>query len=148
MMMTRPYVALMLPLALAACSGGEQKAEAPATEAAATEEAPLNAAQRAYTEANDRMHSAMASSIPADADEAFVRGMIPHHQGAIDMARIVLEHGSDPENKALAEAIIRAQEAEIAQMRAWLEAKGHAADAPAAAASPDTPVSSDPHAGH
>lgn len=144
--MTRLFAALVLPLALAACSGGQNDA-APTTEAAVTAtDADLNPAQAAYAEANDRMHAAMGSSIPADADEAFVRGMIPHHQGAIDMARIVLEHGSDPENKALAEGIIRAQEAEIAQMRAWLEAKGLDPDAPAGG--PDTPVSSDPHAGH
>ncbi len=109
-------------LTLAGCSDWVPDPEAArrdAQHAPTPDRSAMNPAQRAYAEANDRMHSAMGSNIPADADVAFVQGMIPHHQGAIDMARIVLEHGTDPENQALARAIIANQEAEIAGMRAW-----------------------------
>jgi uncharacterized protein (DUF305 family) len=52
-------------------------------------------------------------------DRAFIDQMIPHHQGAIRMARRELADGKDGDLKTMANAIIRAQTAEIAQMRAW-----------------------------
>jgi len=50
--------------------------------------------------------------------------MIPHHQGAIDMAKVVLEFGKNAETRKLAGEIIAAQEKEIAMMKAWLKQRG------------------------
>lgn len=63
------------------------------------------------------MHEGMMME---DADVAFACGMIAHHQGAIDMAEVLLEHGDDPQMRALAEEIIAAQGPEIERMTAWL----------------------------
>ncbi|RKE85999.1 hypothetical protein DFO46_2803 [Rhizobium sp. AG855] len=79
---------------------------------------------KAFQEANEKMHKDMAVPLTGNADVDFVRGMIPHHQGAIDMAKIVLEHGKDPEIRKLAEGVIKAQEGEIAMMKDWLSKNG------------------------
>ena len=78
----------------------------------------------AYQSINDQMHSAMSIEFTGDADIDFVRGMIPHHEGAVEMAKVVLAHGSDPEIRALAEAVVKAQEEEIEMMYRWLAERG------------------------
>lgn len=79
---------------------------------------------QAFAEANAKMHTDMAIEYTGDTDVDFVRGMIPHHQGAIDMAKIELQYGKDPEIRKLAEEVIKAQEGEIAMMKEWLAKHG------------------------
>jgi uncharacterized protein (DUF305 family) len=68
---------------------------------------------------NQKMHEGMSITFTGNTDVDFVNGMIPHHQGAVEMAKVVLAFGKDPEIRKLAEAIVQAQESEIAMMRAW-----------------------------
>lgn len=95
--------------------GGTMKMDSASTDSPAT---------KAFKEANMKMHKDMDITYSGDADADFVRGMIPHHQGAIDMARVVLAHGKDPEIRKLAEGVIREQEREVAELRAWLKKNG------------------------
>ena len=125
-------LALLSPLALGLAFGahaedshsGHMMTPATATADAATATADAAPSTTAFIAANAKMHADMAVPYTGDADIDFVRGMIPHHQGAVDMAKIVLENGDDPEVRKLAQGVIAAQEAEILWMTDWLKKHG------------------------
>lgn len=69
-----------------------------------------------------KMMQGMSAPYTGDVDVDFRTHMIPHHQGAIDMAKVALKYAKDPETKKMAQKIIEDQEKEIADMQAWLKA--------------------------
>ena len=77
------------------------------------------ASTMAYRDAMAKMNQGMAITYSGDADKDFVAGMIAHHQGAIDMAKVELQYGKDPQLHKLARGIIAAQQKEIAFMKSW-----------------------------
>jgi len=79
-----------------------------------------NPYNKEYDAINMRMHKDMSIRYSGNPDVDFVKGMIAHHQGAVDMAKVQLEYGKDPEMRKLAENIISSQEVEIKEMKDWL----------------------------
>jgi len=80
-------------------------------------EAPSTTENKA---AMDKMMGTMdETTYTGQADRDFVSGMIPHHQGAIDMANVELKYGKDPQLRKLAQSIIDSQQTEIAMMEKW-----------------------------
>ena len=72
---------------------------------------------RAMIAGMDRMMRDMhAAGHDGDPDRDFLAMMIPHHEGAVEMARLLLVHGRDPATRRLAEDIIAGQTTEIAAM--------------------------------
>ena len=86
--------------------------QAKASDAASTKE---------FKDVHIKMMHEMEITYTGNTDVDFVRGMIPHHQGAIDMAKVQLAHGKNAETRSLAQKIIADQEKEIAQMQDWLK---------------------------
>ena len=99
---------------------GRQGAQARTAETPATRE---------FKAAHERMMRNMAVPYTGDPDVDFRAQMIPHHQGAIDMARVAMRHAKNPWTRQLAEAVIVEQQREIAEMQAWLSRRGAAAPA-------------------
>jgi uncharacterized protein (DUF305 family) len=81
--------------------------------------AAASPSSKAFEAADRKMMHSMMGAMSGDTDRDFVAGMLPHHQGAVDMAKVELQYGTDPEMRLLAESIVEAQDKEIAQMRAW-----------------------------
>jgi uncharacterized protein (DUF305 family) len=74
---------------------------------------------KAFQASDERMMKDMAAPYTGDADRDFVTHMIPHHQGAVAMAEVLLKYGKDPELRKMAQEIVAAQEKEISFMKQW-----------------------------
>ena len=110
---------------------------APAADAL-TDEAPFLAENSA---AMDKMMADMDVKPTGDVDADFVAMMIPHHQGAIDMAKAVLRYGKNEQIRRIAQEIIVEQQQEIAAMRLAL---GQSLPPSTPAPTQIAPASSDP----
>lgn len=77
-------------------------------------------------------HEKMAEEemVEAEFDQMFIDMMVPHHQGAVEMARLAQERAERPEIRQMAEEVIKAQDAEIEQMRQWRQAWYGSSDTP------------------
>lgn len=121
-----PQMAMELPAAcrIAASDGKSMPGMASPKEMPGSSMSAMSDPQKAYMQAMTNMHTPMMAGVMIkDPDTAFACAMIPHHQGAIDMARVVLKHGKDSSIRAMAETVIRAQEKEIGELKAWLAKK-------------------------
>jgi uncharacterized protein (DUF305 family) len=88
--------------------------------------ATISDAGQAFKDANQKMMDDMMGKQPSgDPDMDFTMMMIPHHQGAVDMAKIELKYGKDKALRAMAKKIVVSQEKEIAEMKAWQAKHGH-----------------------
>ena len=79
-------------------------------------------AEPPFAAAEARMNDAMMSAMGANTDQTWARKMIAHHQGALDMSQVVLRESQDADIRRMAQKTIDMQTADIAEMRAWLDA--------------------------
>ncbi|MCY0385808.1 DUF305 domain-containing protein [Robbsia sp. Bb-Pol-6] len=132
---TVSLLALTLGLTFSAASALAQTAQSPAPmtgmqgtkpgmapHADAAGNAPqdkVNPSTAAFQAADRTMMQEMAAPYTGDTDKDFVAHMMPHHEGAVAMARIELQYGKDPALKRMAREIVRSQDREITFMKQW-----------------------------
>ncbi len=90
--------------------------------AAAGAAAPGGGGEPPFAPAEAKMKDAMMTAIGATPDQTWTRKMIAHHQGALDMSQVVLRESQDAGIRRMAQKTIEMQTADIAELRAWLEA--------------------------
>ena len=125
--MSRFLIVVIATLAI----GGAAKAQTPAPAGVSSHNCPMmydmmasakSPSDKAMMQTIIAMHRSMsAMKFTGNADHDFLIMMIPHHQGAIDMANVELKYGTDPKVKALAKSIISSQQQQIDEMHAWLK---------------------------
>ena len=82
------------------------------------------ASTKDFKAADMKMMHDMSVPYTGNPDVDFRTHMIPHHQGAVEMAKVALKHAKDPETRRMAQKIIDDQEKEIAEMQDWLKKNG------------------------
>jgi uncharacterized protein (DUF305 family) len=87
--------------------------------------ASIDQMHKDYMAPMGQMSEAMHKGVMAnDPDVAFASGMLAHHEGAVAMAKVQLKYGKDAQMRQLAENVIKTQQAEIVEMKAWLAKHG------------------------
>lgn len=81
-------------------------------------------ADKDFMASMQKMHKEMMSAKGGSVDATFAKKMIAHHQGAIDMAKIELQHGTDAQAKRLAQTTIDENTKGIQELRDWLRQHG------------------------
>lgn len=119
-----PFIAICAGLALSSApfsARAQQDASIPAGQMnmQGSSHSDANASTQDFKEGGQRMMQGMSAPYTGNTDQDFVSHMIPHHEGAVDMAKIELRYGKDPEIRKLAKNIIEAQKEEIAGMKRW-----------------------------
>jgi len=114
--------AIELPKGCEAAAQSAERMKMPEKQQTAMPMGEMTATQQGLHQAMKNMEPAMMKGVMAkDADVAWICAMIPHHQGAIDMARAGLKGADNPESKRMAEETIKMQEKEIAKLVAWVD---------------------------